>query len=45
MCGAGLAKGFATDDKLKAWGFWQPGQRHARDAIRHALNFYATPTK
>jgi hypothetical protein len=31
------AKGFCTDDKLKAWGFWQAGERHARDAIRHAI--------
>jgi hypothetical protein len=33
------AKGFCTDDKLKAWGFWMRGERHARDAIRHAV-FY-----
>lgn len=33
------AKGFCTDDKLQAWGLWQEGQRHARDAIRHALYY------
>lgn len=31
------AKGFCTDDKLQAWGLWQKGERHARDAIRHAV--------
>lgn len=31
------AKGFCTDDKLKAWGLWIEGQRHARDAVRHAI--------
>lgn len=31
------AKGFVTDDKLKAWGLYQVGERHARDAIRHAV--------
>lgn len=33
------AKGFCTDDKLQAWGFWQKGERHARDAIRHACYY------
>lgn len=33
------AKGFCTDEKLKQWGLWQKGERHARDAIRHAV-FY-----
>jgi hypothetical protein len=33
------AKGFCTDDKLQAWGLWQEGMRHARDAIRHALYY------
>lgn len=32
---AQLAKVFCTDDKLKHWGFYKKGQRHARDAIRH----------
>lgn len=36
---AGLAKGFATDDKLREWGFWKVGMRHSRDAIRHAIYF------
>jgi hypothetical protein len=33
------AKGFVTDEKLKAWGFYQKGVRHARDSIRHACYF------
>jgi hypothetical protein len=33
------AKNFCTDDKLKQWGFWQTGMRHARDAIRHGCYF------
>lgn len=33
------AKNFVTDDKLKQWGFWQTGMRHARDAIRHGCYF------
>lgn len=33
------AKAFCTDDKLQDWGFYIPGQKHARDSIRHAL-FY-----
>ncbi len=32
---AGTAKGFCSDAKLKEWGFWSRGERHARDAIRH----------
>lgn len=32
---AALAKGFCKDDKLKEWGFYQTGLKHARDAIRH----------
>lgn len=31
------AKGFVSDDKLKAWDFWQEGMRHSRDSIRHVL--------
>lgn len=34
---AGQAKGFVTDDKLKSWGLWKRGERHARDAIRHGI--------
>lgn len=33
------AKNFCTDDKLKQWGFWQQGARHARDSIRHGCYF------
>lgn len=33
------AKGFVTDQKLKEWGFWQDGLKHARDAIRHGCYF------
>lgn len=33
------AKRFATDDKLKRWGFWKKGMRHSRDALRHGI-FY-----
>jgi hypothetical protein len=36
---ATTAKNFVTDDKLKSWGFWQTGMRHARDAIRHGCYF------
>lgn len=36
---ANQAKGFVTDDKLKAWGMYQRGHRHARDAIRHGCYF------
>ena len=36
--GAQQAKSFASDDKLKDWGFWIKGQRHARDAIRHGIH-------
>lgn len=34
---AGQAKGFVDDDKLRAWGFWHKGKRHARDASRHGI--------
>ena len=33
---AQTGKGFCTDEKLKEWGFYQTGLRHANDAIRHA---------
>mgnify|MGYP003812934245 CR=1 FL=1 len=36
---ASQAKGFVTDDKLKQWGMYQIGHRHARDAIRHGCYF------
>jgi hypothetical protein len=31
------AKQFVTDEKLVAWNLWKKGQRHSRDAIRHAV--------
>ena len=36
---AHVAKQFCTDSKLKEWGFYITGQRHARDAIRHGCYF------
>jgi len=36
---AAQAKGFVTDERLKNWGFWYRGVKHARDAIRHGLYF------
>jgi hypothetical protein len=36
---AQIAKGFCNDEKLKEWGYWLQGLRHARDAIRHATYF------
>ncbi len=36
---AQIAKQFCTDQKLEEWGFWQKGERHSRDAIRHAAYF------
>ncbi len=36
---ATTAKNFCTDEKLKQWGFWQAGQKHARDSIRHGCYF------
>lgn len=37
--GAGIAKGFCTDEKLKAWNYYKIGRRHARDAIRHGCYY------
>lgn len=34
-----LAMSTVTDDRQKLWGFWRPGEEHARDAIKHALTF------
>jgi hypothetical protein len=34
---AQVAKQFVTDEKLIAWGLWKKGEKHARDAIRHAV--------
>jgi len=36
---AHIAKGFCKDSKLKQWGLYQPGMRHARDAIRHGCYY------
>ncbi len=36
---AHIAKGFCTDKKLKEWGMYVKGEKHARDAIRHGC-FY-----
>lgn len=33
------AKGFVSDEKLKSWGFYKKGHRHARDAMRHGIYF------
>ena len=35
---ASTGKGFCKDHKLKIWGMYQEGQRHARDAIRHGAH-------
>jgi hypothetical protein len=36
---AGAAKPFVTDEKLKIMGLWVPGQKHARDALRHMVTY------
>lgn len=36
---AGMAKGFATDAKLRRWGLYQRGKRHANDAVRHGCYY------
>ena len=33
------AKGFVTDAKLKEWGMWDVGHKHARDACRHCVYY------
>lgn len=33
----GLAKGYATNDRLREWGAWVVGSEHRRDANRHLL--------
>ena len=43
---AQLAKGFCKDAKLRAWGVYKQGEKHARDAIRHGIYFMiAGPVK
>lgn len=36
---AARAKGFVTDQKLKAMGLWWPGNKHAMDAMRHLITY------
>ncbi len=36
---AHIAKGFCTDPKLKDWGFFLKGKKHANDAIRHGAYY------
>lgn len=37
--GAGLGKGFWSNEKIKQCSLWVPGQRHAMDARRHLLRY------
>ena len=39
------AKGFVTDDKLKEWGMWDVGHKHARDACRHCVYYLVSLRK
>lgn len=39
------AKAFWNDDNLKACGLYSPGQKHARDALRHLLFYLTFPDK
>jgi hypothetical protein len=36
---ASMAMSTVTDDRQKRWGFWIPGQEHARDAVKHGITF------
>ncbi len=36
---AHIGKGFCTNTRLKEWGFYKPGMKHACDAIRHGCYF------
>ncbi len=36
---AAVAKEFASDSRLKGWGLYQKGRRHANDAIRHGAHY------
>ncbi|MCA1799947.1 MAG: hypothetical protein LC687_00360 [Actinobacteria bacterium] len=36
---AATAKPFCTDDKLVEWGFYQTGEKHANDSIRHGCYY------
>lgn len=35
------AKGFLTDERLKALGWWARGRPHSRDALRHVATYVA----
>lgn len=37
----GQAKGFLTDERLKALGWWAVGKPHSRDALRHTATYVA----
>lgn len=37
----GDAKGFMTDERLKALGWWAKGKPHSRDALRHTATYVA----
>lgn len=36
------AKTYATDERLRRWGYWIRGKEHERDAWRHAILFIAS---
>jgi hypothetical protein len=36
---AQVGKGFCTDDRLKQWGLYKPGNPHSNDATRHVCQF------
>ena len=36
---AQVAKQFVTDEKLEQWGLYKKGQKHSRDAMRHACYY------
>ena len=38
-------KGFVTDAKLKEWGMWDIGHKHARDACRHCVYYLVSLRK
>jgi len=36
---AQTGKNFVSNEKLKAWGFYRPGKKHAMDAVRHGCYY------
>lgn len=36
---AHIGKGFCTNKKLKDWGFYSTGEKHAMDAVRHGTHY------